>query len=427
MRLGIGSLMNPISNTQSLTPILFTHYGDNGIRGSERCLLDLLAHLNRAKYQPIVWCNADAFAKEVKKLGISVYQSQFTILFGWNRPKFDFGQYRQLLNQGSKIVKKHNIKLLHANSGAPNQWLVPIAKTHQIPLITHLHCRYVFRDRVLLKLHSSDINIGVSKHIIELLNKDGISPEKLKTVANGIDQNRLENQPIQNIRKQINASEKDFVLITIGALVKDKGVDLLINAMQILITQNIDAKLIIYGSGPEKEALSKQINQLALNKHVFLMGQNNTVFGVMKGTADLYVSGTRDEAFGLVFAEAGLAGLASVAPRIGGIPSVIKEDKTGIMVEPDNANEIATAVTYFIKSPKLRKTMESNAKLHIQRNFTIQKNADAIQNIYDQALNQPLSPKGCFRITILLLVSNHIKKWLASKFKALYSRKAKAV
>lgn len=413
------------SNINQPKAVLFTHYGDNGIRGSERCLLDLLAHIDQTKYEPIVWCNADAFANEAKKLGITVYQSQFTILFGWCRPKFNFSQNRQLINEASSIIQKHNIKLLHANSGAPNQWLSAAAKTHQIPLISQLHCRYVFRDRLLLKLHSADINIGVSQHIIEQLKSDGISDKHLKTVANGVDQNRLEKQPVQNLRKQINAAEKDFVLITIGALVKDKGVDLLIDAMKILVDQKQSVKLMVYGSGPEKETLSNKINQLGLAQHVFLMGQNNQVFGVMKGTANLYVSGTRDEAFGLVFAEAGLAGLTSIAPRVGGIPSVIKDKETGMIIQPDNVNEMAANIVRLIQFPQMRQRLENNAKHHIQGHFTIQQNAEAIQAIYDEALKQPLTPKSFFRITIFKLIAKHLTKWLSTKFKAANARAVK--
>ena len=75
------------------TNILFTHFGDDWIRGSERCLLDLLQYLNDDQYTSIVWCNSNVMEREVKKLGITVIKSEFTLLFGWENSKYNFVNY----------------------------------------------------------------------------------------------------------------------------------------------------------------------------------------------------------------------------------------------------------------------------------------------------------------------------------------------
>jgi len=119
--------------TNNKTPILFVHYGDDWIRGSERCLLDLLTHLNRQKFVPIVWCNSKVMANEIKKLNIEVTCQRFPLLFGWHAPRFDLVSFFKLIKQGLKLVECHSIKLIHSNSGAPCQWLNIVARQKNYP------------------------------------------------------------------------------------------------------------------------------------------------------------------------------------------------------------------------------------------------------------------------------------------------------
>src|SRR5512134_1400980 len=107
------------------TPILLTHYGEDWIRGSERCLLDLLTYIDRTRVSPVVWCNAPALEREVRALDVPVHRSRFTILAHWNPPRWDLANYWRLVRRGLALVRQHDIQLLHSNNGAPHQWLLP--------------------------------------------------------------------------------------------------------------------------------------------------------------------------------------------------------------------------------------------------------------------------------------------------------------
>ena len=131
-----------IPDRQNPTTILFTHYGDEWIRGSERCLLDLLKHIDRTRFRPVAWCNSRTMADELRHLDIPVIQSEFPLLFGWQQPHYSFSKFYKLVRQGIDLVDKYDVNLVHANSGAPNQWLNLIARARGIPLVAHLHSRY---------------------------------------------------------------------------------------------------------------------------------------------------------------------------------------------------------------------------------------------------------------------------------------------
>ena len=88
---------HPNHQPASPSTVLFTHYGDNWIRGSERFLLDLLSHLDSSRFRPIVWCNSEIMANEVRHLDVPLIQSEFPLLFGWQRPRCAFNAFYHLV------------------------------------------------------------------------------------------------------------------------------------------------------------------------------------------------------------------------------------------------------------------------------------------------------------------------------------------
>ena len=378
--------MNPITTP---TPILFTHYGDDWIRGSERCLLDLLTHLDRKRFTPIVWCNSPLLAAQVEALDITVYQAEFSLLFGWQAPRFNFKGFLALLRQGLQLVERHQIKLLHANSGAPNQWLNLIARLRGIPLVAHLHSRYPLRDRITLGLHQLPLAVGVSQPVIDQLRHDGMSAQRSRVISNGIDTQRLKQQTNIDLRQQLQLNNQHFLLATTGSLIQRKGVDLIISAAAQLIKQGLPIHLAVIGDGPERSALEQQAQRLGIRQHIHLLGEQQNVFGLLKESADLFVSGAREEVFGLVLAEAGLAKLPVVAPAVGGIPSVVSHGKTGLLVPAEDVAALASAIQQLYMAPALRRKMGLLGHQHVMEKFTIQHNVEKFQALYQELLQTP--------------------------------------
>ncbi|MGL5481308.1 MAG: glycosyltransferase family 4 protein, partial [Aeromonas veronii] len=105
------------------TPVLLVHYGEDWIRGSERCLLDLLAHLDRSRFTPLLWCNSPTLAAEAATLGVETMVEPFSLLLGWQAPRFDLAAHRRLSRRARALITERQIGLVHANSAAPCQWL----------------------------------------------------------------------------------------------------------------------------------------------------------------------------------------------------------------------------------------------------------------------------------------------------------------
>src|SRR6185437_15058774 len=96
-------------------PVLFTHFGDQWIRGSETLLLDLLRYLNRSRIQPIVWCNGAEMAEVCRESGYITHKTDFEYYLDTGSPRFSFRKYSALVREAKAIARRYGVAVLHAN------------------------------------------------------------------------------------------------------------------------------------------------------------------------------------------------------------------------------------------------------------------------------------------------------------------------
>ncbi|MBL4783040.1 MAG: glycosyltransferase family 4 protein [Porticoccaceae bacterium] len=370
------------------TTILFTHYGDDWIRGSERCLLDLLRYLDRSLFYPVLWCNSETMARAAAPLGIPVEVSPLPVLFSSRKPRFSIAAYCRLLRRGLDIVDKYGAKLIHANSGAPSQCLNIIARARHLPLISHLHSPYPLHQRLILGLHHASISVAPSHAVIEQLRGDGVPVECSRVINNGIDHTTLDKQRSFALRSALNITEDDFVIATTASLIHRKGIDLIIRALNEVRNKKLPAQLVIIGEGPERQALEELSNALALGPYIHFLGEQDEVSGLLRSGIDLFISAARQEAFGLVLAEASLAGLPLVAPAVGGIPEVVLHEQTGLLVPPEDIQALAASIVQLYADPELRMTLGKAGRHHVLQHFTIERNVAQFTRLYQRCLAQ---------------------------------------
>ncbi|PSW05760.1 glycosyltransferase [Photobacterium lipolyticum] len=366
--------------------ILFVHYGEGWIRGSERCLLDLLTFLDSRNYRPVLWCNSEVLKKEAEELNIPTICQPFPLLFAEQPPRFNCIGFYQLVRQGMGLVKQYNIDLIHANSGAPCQWLNWVARACQLPLVAHIHSRYPLWQRWVLGLHQVDHVIGVSHPVIEQLRGDGMAESKLSVIANGVAIQNLSQQPVVDLRQKLHLSPGTFLIAAVGSLIFRKGFDIAIEACAALEKQGVDLHLVIIGEGEQRANLEQQLSELKLEHRVTLLGEQPDVVGHLKGGCDLLLSTAREEVFGLVLLEAALAGVAVAAPRVGGIPEVIVDRQTGLLHQPGDVDELVSHLKALMLAPELRVQLAAASYERLQVQFSIQANVFKVTAQYEQLI-----------------------------------------
>jgi len=332
-------------DTQSIRSILFIHYGDNWIRGSERCLLDTLNACNQAGIRTTLWCNSPLLQQEANKLGACVYQSPMAVIFGYNNTRWNIASWWQQYRFTRTLLKLHHPDVVHINSGAPAQWANLACRQMGIAAITQIHAHYgVLKDRVTLGLHQCNRIVGVSHAAIRAFKDDGMPANQLQIIPNGIDAARLQQQAPAPIKATLGLNANDTLLLSVGSLIDRKGHRLLFEAIAQLKQKNTAVYAALLGDGPEHEALKALARKLDIEQHIFFMGECSNAFGIMQGDADALVSTAKDEVFGLVLAEGNLARLPVIAPNIVGINSVVKHKQTGWLYKSQNVDSLCNAL-----------------------------------------------------------------------------------
>lgn len=370
--------------------ILYVHYGDNGIRGSEICLLNLLATIDKSRFVPLLWCNSSLLAEQVKAMGIDVIESPFSLLLGWQAPRYDIASSLNLVKQGVAIIKQHQVNLIHCNSAAPCQWMSIAALRTQTKLLTHLHAPYPLRDRLTLGLYSADKVISVNSTIQEQLKNDGTPKERLQVIPNGLDIDKLSNQQTLPIRKRLGISKEEILLSTVNYLNHAKGADNCIKMLGKLHKEHsIKAHLMVIGDGPDLKNLMTLANDLHVKEYVHFMGNSDDVQSLIQENSDYYVCGSREESFGLAIAEAAIARLAIVAPNVGGIPMIIKHGITGMLYESEDIDTFAKYVALLINEESLRESLIQGAWQHVNEKFDLSTYSKQFEQCYQELYKRP--------------------------------------
>jgi glycosyltransferase involved in cell wall biosynthesis len=366
--------------------LLLTHYGENWVRGSERCLLNLLTHIDRARFHPMLWCNSEKLAAEACKLDVAAIVDEFPILLGWQAPRFDWRGHWRLRIRAKSLIRQYQIQVIHANSDAPCQWLVPVSRCMGIPLLCHLHARYQPRDRYSLRVHGADLLIGVSKPVLDGWRQDSMPEAKLLRIANGIDREYLLKDPPWPVRERLGIGTDESVLAAVGSLITRKGFDLLLRSLRRLLDEKGKAHLLIVGDGEEGDRLQALTQELGLCERVHFLGERQDVGAILRGGVDLVVSGAREEVFGLTLVEAGALGLPVTAFAVGGIPEVVAHNLTGHLLPPGDWQAMASSWLLLTRDPERCRQMGEAGRHRAQTLFSVRRYVSDIEQAYERLL-----------------------------------------
>lgn len=371
--------------------VLFVHYGDQWIRGSEICLLNLMNSLNRS-FQPVLWTNNRSLHKQTICKGIPSYCEAFSTLLGWLSPKFNVKATVMLIKRTCNLIREHDIHIIHINSAAPSQWVSIAAYMTRTPFVTQLHCHYNVRDRTCLLLHLCPHIITVSKAISQGMISDGFPSSELSVIHNGVPESKSRGgEPPFSVHKRLSIPSHEPVLISVGSLIHRKGYDRLVKAIKTLHETKIKVHLLIIGDGPCYKEIYSLITKHKLREFVHLVGEQKNVSAWLMGGCDAFVSGARSEAFGLVLVEASLSKLPVIAPNVGGIPEVVTHNKTGIIYDSSQVEtSLPAAITHILKNKECSQELVFNAYHHSRQHFSLSANTVAIESVYHSLLSKSL-------------------------------------
>ena len=176
------------------------------------------------------------------------------------------------------------------------------------------------------------------------------------------------------------------VILCIGRLIAEKGIDLAVQAFAALAPRFRAARLCIAGDGPEREALQCQATELGVRDRVDFLGwvPPEGMAAVIASASVVVVPSRWQEAFGLVAIEAAWQGRPVVAARVGGLPEPVAHGETGFVVEPEDGAAIARAVAALLDDPALAARMGDAARARAVSRYGVGRYADDYEQLYEQ-------------------------------------------
>ncbi|MEE9257434.1 MAG: glycosyltransferase, partial [bacterium] len=146
------------------------------------------------------------------------------------------------------------------------------------------------------------------------------------------------------------------LVISVGRLDPIKGHGTLIDAFAQVLLHRPEARLLLAGDGELREAYERRAKELKIHRRVHFLGWREDVSDLLEAV-DLFALPSLNEGMGRAAVEAMAAGLAVVATKVGGLPLIVDEGKTGLLVPPEDAGALAATIVHILSSPEARRAM----------------------------------------------------------------------
>jgi glycosyltransferase involved in cell wall biosynthesis len=206
----------------------------------------------------------------------------------------------------------------------------------------------------------------------------------VSAISNGVDTQLFSDKKIS---KSIN--EHQLTLLHTGRLSYEKQVDVVIRAFARLLPDHPKTQLIIVGEGPEQPILCALVANLGISKSVEFAGfVSHDQLPVICSEADVFVTASSIETQGLVVLEAMACGLPVVGVNALAIPDLVKHDRNGLLVPPDDEVSLADAISRLLNEPYLRQAMGRKSR-ELALSHSMSEIANSYESIYLELLQKP--------------------------------------
>ena len=309
-----------------------------------------------------------------------------------------------------KLLREEKLDIVHLNSSKIGGLGALAARFARVPRIVFTAHGWAFNEarndlqKMAIKLLSW-LTVFLCHSVITVSEHDGRQGRKMPFVSkkiivvhNGISEINFKNKEesrndlLGNLTSGLN--KETIWLGTIGELHKNKGAEYAIQALVRLTKDRSlqDCKdrsftgffnfiLVIIGEGEERENLENLIKKEKLEKNIFLVGYKENAPSLLKAF-DVFLLPSVKEGLPYVLLEAGVASLPSIASATGGIPEIIDDMESGILIKPKNSKEIAKAITYFEENKAKMKEFGQELHKKITKVFSTNQMLEKTMKIY---------------------------------------------
>lgn len=359
--------------------------------------VDRGVHLHPYRYAPLralnVWGYAESLVADIEVRGRVYLAAPFGLLGG--------------LGALHRVARQVRPDLLHVHWVLPNGPIgALVAARVGVPLVLSLHgsdiylperhrwlrpiAAWTFRRAAAISACSGDL----AQRAIAL----GADPGKVRIIPYGADRETF--RPAvpgerERVRAELGLAPGEALLLAVGRLVRKKGFDVLLRALPRVLAECGPVRLALLGQGDLWEELQRLARELGVAERVWMPGavERDRLPALFRSCELLIVPSMHDEKGNVdglpnVLLEGMASGAAIVASRVAGIPQVIADGETGLLVPEKDPDALAAAIVRLLRAPELRARLGERARRRVEEDLNWPSVARQFEQLYAEALGE---------------------------------------
>jgi glycosyltransferase involved in cell wall biosynthesis len=349
--------------------------------GLERLLLDFAGHVNARDFDLQFIClnGGGAIAKQLELMG-----SKVSWLPAASGPRL------HMVARLSEIFSESRVQIVHTHNNGPLIHAAPAARLVGAKVVHTRHGQGMGTSRpqqVLVRAasHLIDRFVCVSADSARIATREGLCPQRISVIRNGVDLGQFE----------YHGPNREGPVVVVARLTPEKDISSLIRATALVVRDHPQMRLRIAGDGPARVELQNLVDELNMRQHIEFVGVVKNVSRLLQ-SASLFVLPSLSEGLSLSILEAMATGLPVIAMRVGGNPEVIIEDRTGLLVSPGDAFELAEAISRLLGDPVRARCLGAAGRKHVECHFDVRQMIDRYEGFYRQIIRSRGSASRAF-------------------------------
>ena len=351
------------------------------IGGAEVALLNLLTYIDRERCEPVVM-SPEGELQRVVSDELRLRCATIPTLPGLNRRTLPrvVARFPLLLHK----IAKERPDLIYANTNFAALYSGVVGKCLNIPSLAHIRDIEPLGRMARILIRQNTRLIAISQAVERYLIAETMPPRQISCIYDGVD--------LRQYQPQAHRAVKNGVMIgMIGQIGERKGHLVLLEALRELVREQTPVKLLIVGKEPAHsvegytERLQAFVRQHQLEPHVEFLGFRRDVPDLL-AQIDILVLPSLQEPFGKIVIEAMAMETPVIASRVGGVPEIVADGETGLLVPPQDAIALKHALTRLIADAALRERMGKAGRQRVEACFSLERNVQATQAIYSDVL-----------------------------------------
>ncbi|TKB01230.1 glycosyltransferase family 4 protein [Alteromonas portus] len=254
----------------------------------------------------------------------------------------------------------------------------PAVCTRRVDNIEHRFASYKYRH--------FDAVISISDGVRKVVSPHCKGVKYQGVIHSAVAQEEYTQQPNRLwLKEKFNVPQNHFVIANFAQYIPRKGQADLIHAMRDVVARFENVTCLLFGKGSQEENYKALIDKYNLHKNVKLCGFTNEVAHLLPNV-DVVVHPAYAEGLGVILLQAGASRRAVISTPVGGIPEIIKHNKTGLMISPGDISGMTEAITLLLSHPEKAKALGETLQQRIKTHFSIEKMATEYALLYEQIL-----------------------------------------